>query len=338
MTSPLTSRELARVATAMSGAGEDVAGPLEADLIAGGRSNLTIRLSDGVRRWVLRTPPRRGRTPSAHDVAREHRIARALHGSAVPVPRPVVLSEDESVIGGPFAVAEYVDARTVQTREQLDALDRTTLDAAVEALLSTLAALHQVDHVAVGLERLGRPDAYAERQLRRWSGQWELVGDPALEALEAEVRGRLAGGLPRQQVPAVVHGDYRIDNTLLRLDGARTSVAAVVDWELSTIGDPVADVAMAAAYRDPAFDLIIGTPTAWTSARLPSQEALAEAYLRAGGVTLVDWPAHLALAHYKVAVIAAGIAHRHRAGGDDALGSAHAAVAPYLQAAADLLR
>ena len=135
-----------------------------------------------------------------------------------------------------------------------------TVAAVCARLAETLAALHRVDHVAVGLERFGRPDAYAERQLKRWTGQWELVGDPGLDDLAREV-SRAAGRRPSRasEATAIVHGDFRIDNTLLDLDERDSArVAAVVDWELSTIGDPVADVATMCAYRNPAFDLIVG--------------------------------------------------------------------------------
>ncbi len=316
----LSEAELAAVAEVMAGAGADLAGPLSARLIAGGRSNLTFALDDGASRWVLRTPPRAGRTPSAHDVARELRVTSALASSAVPVPPAVVLCEDESLIGGPFAVAGFVPGRTVQTAAQLAELDGATVDGVVAALAATLAALHHVDHVAVGLERFGRPDAYAARQLTRWAGQWEIVGgeaEPSVRGLADSLVTALGDRLPRQAATGIVHGDYRIDNTLLTLDGSPAvapSVAAVVDWELSTIGDPVADVAMMCVYRNAALDLVIGEPTAWTSPRLPDAAGLAAAYEAAGGVPLVDLDEHLALGHLKLAVIAAGIDHRHRAG------------------------
>ena len=314
--SDLTTRKLAGVATLLRSAGVEVAAPLRATLIAGGRSNLTFRLEDGAHRWVLRMPPRAGRTPSAHDVVREHRVTSALGRSGVPVPPALVLEQDESVIGAPFTVAGWVEGRTVQSRSDLDALDDAVVTAVGDRLVETLAALHRVDHVAVGLERFGRPDGYAARQLRRWSGQWELVGDydAPTRAAAAALEARLAAALPEQRAVGIVHGDYRIDNTLLRFNGDAPEVAAVVDWELSTIGDPVADLAMMCAYRHPAFDLIMGNPSAWTSPRLPDAGSLAAAYEAAGGVKLVDWGLHRALAYYKVAVIAAGIDHRHRAG------------------------
>jgi aminoglycoside phosphotransferase (APT) family kinase protein len=313
--SALTSAELASIAALLSDRGVPPVAPLTATLIAGGRSNLTLELSDGEQRWVLRTPPRTGRTPSAHDVAREYRVTAALGRTDVPVPPAVVLSEDESLIGGPFAISEYVDGRTIQTRDQLETLSRDTITAAASTLVGTLAALHRVDYEAIGLGTLGRPEGYVARQLRRWSGQWQLVGAAPLDRLARRLMDRLASATPTQRASSIVHGDFRIDNTILELDTGHTPrIAAVVDWELCTIGDPVADVAMMCAYRHPVFDLIVGAPSAWTSPALPTAEELAEEYQAAGGVSLADWEFHLALAYFKIAVIAAGIDHRRRSG------------------------
>lgn len=310
----LTTEELDSVASVMAAAGSPPANPLTASLISGGRSNLTFRLDDGQRSWVLRTPPRSGRTPSAHDVGREFRVTSALGATDVPVAPAIAFCDDESLLGGPFAVWEFVAGRSIRTRRDLDELDESEVDAAVRALMSTLATLHRTDYVAVGLADYGRPDAYAARQLRRWSGQWELVGTPQLSPLASSLQARLEGLVPEQRHTSIVHGDYRIDNTLLDVDEEGVRVAAVVDWELSTIGDPVADVAMMCAYRHPNLDLIVGEPGAWTSDRLPPPGELASIYESVGGVPLDAWEFHLALAYYKVAVIAAGIAHRVRAG------------------------
>jgi aminoglycoside phosphotransferase (APT) family kinase protein len=202
----------------------------------------------------------------------------------------------------------------------------------VIGLLRVLATLHRVDATDVGLGGLGRPDGYAGRQLRRWTAQWERVGRPELAGLAAEVVAAIGADLPRQQSTGIVHGDYRIDNTLLGPDDA---VVAVVDWELCTLGDPVADVALMAAYRNPALDLVLGESSAWTSDRLPGADALAAGYAGEGGVPLVDWESHLALAYYKVGVIAAGIDHRWRLGGASGPGfdTAGEAVGPYLELA-----
>lgn len=341
MTVPLDVDELKAIRIFLEASGVDVAGDLRATLIAGGRSNLTVRLDDGASRWVLRMPPRAGRTPSAHDVAREFRVTRALHGTGVPVPPPVALCQDESVLGCDFAVAEFVDGSTLQSQDDLELLDDEALDAVVTSLVETLAVLHRTDHAALGLESFGRADGYVERQTRRWAGQWELVApkDVAIRTAADELHSRLTEAVPEQRFAGIVHGDFRIDNTLLDLRGVVPRVGAVVDWELSTIGDPAADVAMMCAYRHPAFDLVLGSPAAWTSVRLPVVDELATRYVLAGGVDLGAWEFYLGLAYYKIAVIAAGIDHRHRAGGGAAVNDTAArAVAPFLAAGLDVLR
>ncbi|KRB77775.1 acyl-CoA dehydrogenase [Nocardioides sp. Root190] len=315
--SELTPTELAGITAVMARAGTVPVGPLRGRLLTAGRSNLTYRLDDDQTSWVMRTPPRAGRTPSAHDVAREFRAIQAVGRTAVPVPPAVVLHEDEELLGAPFAISGFVDGRTIQTQEQLADLDDTQVASAIDALSAALAALHAVDHVAIGLERFGRPDAYAARQHKRWSGQWEILGDgfsPEVGKLATALSTALADRLPVQAETGIVHGDYRLDNTLVRVEGPSVSIAAIVDWELSTIGDPVADVANMCVYRDPTFDLIVGEPAAWTSDRMPSVEDLATSYEKAGGVPLRDFDEHLALAYFKLAVIAAGIDHRYRAG------------------------
>ena len=336
----LTQTELALIAERLVSAGEAVHAPLQAGLIAGGRSNLTYRLTDGITTWVMRTPPRVGRTPSAHDVAREYRVTRALAATGVPVARPVALCEDESLIGGPFAIAEFVPGRTIQKRSELDELDDRTVDAIAGDLVATLARLHRVDHVAVGLAPSGRPGSYAQRQLRRWSGQWELIATPDVHSLGVKLSTRLSAAVPVQRATSIVHGDYRIDNTLLAIDSPPPRVLAVVDWELSTIGDPVADVAMMCAYRQPYFDRIVGEPSAWTSTRLPGIEDLAGRYADAGGAALADWDFHLALAYFKVAAIAAGIDHRRRAGAAAGSGfdTAGESVEPFLRLGLEQLK
>lgn len=316
MSEDLTDHELEAVAKVLADV-TPVQGPLSARRIVGGRSNRTFVLGDGSDddpAWVLRTPPRTGRTPSAHDVGREFRVTTALSTMGVPVPRPVLFHPEEDLIGGPFAVSEFVPGATIQSRDQLHALDTGTVKATADELVGALAALHRVDYAAAGLQDFGKPDGYAERQLTRWSGQWGLVGPASLTPLAEEVIRGLLRVLPRQRATSVVHGDFRIDNTILDLTGARPRVAAIVDWELSTLGDPVADVALMGAYRAAAFDLVVGSPGAWTSEQLPTAAALAAAYEAAGGVALRDWDAHLALAYFKIAVIAAGIDYRFRVG------------------------
>lgn len=336
----LTAGELAGVAGVMGEAGVEPVGRLRATLLTAGRSNLTYKLwddADGA--WVMRTPPRAGRTPSAHDVAREYRVTRGLATTGVPVPAPVLAHDDEALLGVPFAIAGFVEGVTVQSHAEFEALGPQLRAASLEGLYAALAALHRVDHVAAGLERFGRSDGYAARQTKRWAGQWEIVGEAFPDAVRADAE-RLARSLGdrlpalEQRSTGVVHGDYRIDNTLLRLDAAAGSaeVAAIVDWELSTIGDPVADVAMMCVYRHPVFDLVLGSPSAWASPLMPAVEELATGYERHGGVPLDSWEFHLALGYFKIAVIAAGIDHRRRAGAAHGAGfdTAGESVGPFL--------
>ena len=329
--------DLAAVAKRLTDAGADPTGELHAQRITGGRSNQTFVLVDsGTPRWVLRCPPFVGRTPSAHDVAREVRVVSALHGTDVPVAAPVLLCEDEAVLGVPFTVVDHVAGRTVRTADDLAAIGDVDLDRCLDELVARLAALHAVDIDAVGLDGFGRRDGYAARQLRRWSGQWEHVGGSATERTAAtaqSLRDALEADVPEQGGVGVVHGDYRIDNMILdAADPGR--VRAVVDWELSTIGDPAADVAMMAVYRHPALDLVLGESAAWTSPRLPGPAEIAGRYEQAAGVTLTHWEFHMALSYYKLAVIAQGIHHRHLAGasGADQVGTAGEAVADPLEA------
>jgi aminoglycoside phosphotransferase (APT) family kinase protein len=337
--SHLTREELAAVRAQLIAHHVDVTGDLDATLIAGGRSNLTFKVSDDSHHWALRMPPRLGRTQSAHDVGREFRVTRALSRTSVPVPMPVLLAS-EDVIGLPFAMSEFVDGQTIQTQEQLRELTDDQVQGCVDALIETLAALHAVDYHAVGLDD-APPGTYAERQLRRWARQWQKVGTPDLQAPASELRRELAAGLSSvtQEATSIVHGDYRIDNTLLEI-GDAVRVRAVVDWELSTIGDPVADVALMCVYRHPALDLILGGASAWTSSRLPDPSAMAARYEKAGGTALEHWHFHLALGYYKLAVIAAGIAYRFRAGATTDAGHAQAgeAVLPLLESGLDALR
>ena len=332
----LSGQDLKAVAAVMARAGVPLSGPLSSELIAGGRSNLTFRLGDGAKSWVLRMPPRAGRTPSAHDMAREYRITSALMGTSVPVPPAVALCEDETLIGGHFAVSEFVPGKAIRSRADLDAVDDAALDAIARELVKVLASLHRVDRIAIGLERFGRPDGYAERQLSRWRRQWELVAAPETKHFGTEIAARLESALPPGQgATGIVHGDYRIDNTIIKPPSGtdEACIAAVVDWELSTIGDPVADVAMMCAYREPEFDLVVGAPAAWTSTRLPAAPELATMYEKMAGVRLQAWDFHLALAYFKIAVIAAGIDYRFRVGAASGPGfdSAGSAVGPYLE-------
>jgi aminoglycoside phosphotransferase (APT) family kinase protein len=289
-------------------------GPLRAALISGGRSNLTFEIRDADTAWVLRRPPMHGLTPSAHDMAREYRVVAALNPTPVPVAPAVALCEDESVLGAPFAIVEYVDGNVVRTRDQLEALGgRAEIDSCVDGLIGVLADLHRVDPASVGLGDFGRPQGYLERQVRRWGGQWQHVHE-IQDPRDADVE-RLHSALVQQVPPesgvSIVHGDYRIDNTIL--DAQDPSVVrAVVDWEMSTLGDPLSDVALMCIYRDPAMDAIVKLEAAWTSPLLPSADELAQRYSTIAGRRLDHWSFYMALAYFKLAIIAAGVDYRDR--------------------------
>ncbi|MGV0809927.1 phosphotransferase family protein [Mycolicibacterium setense] len=306
-------------------------GELRAELIAGGRSNLTFRVCDDASAWVLRRPPLHGLTPSAHDMAREYKVVAALAGTAVPVARAVTMSNDDSVLGAPFQMVENVDGRVVRSASELEALgDEQVIGRSVDALIRVLADLHAVDPEAVGLGDFGKPAGYLERQVRRWGSQWDLVrlpDDPRDDDVK-RLHQALAESVPAQSRNSIVHGDYRIDNTILDAQDP-TKVLAVLDWELSTLGDPLSDAALMCVYRDPMFNLILSMEAAWSSPLMPSADELANRYSVQSGQDLAHWDFYMALAYFKAAIIAAGIDFRARQGSESPGGSSVGeAVAP----------
>ncbi|MBW0102884.1 phosphotransferase family protein [Pseudonocardia sp. KRD-291] len=298
-------------------------GELRAELIAGGRSNLTYRLTarsgagarggtDGTVDWVLRRPPLGGLTPSAHDMEREYRVVDALQGTNVPVAPTVVHTEDTSVIGAPFAVVGHVAGQVLRSRADLDAHSDDDVHRCANALVDTLVELHAVDPAAVGLETFGRPSGYLERQVRRWYDQWSRVATRELPDID-RLHERLAATCPADSGSAIVHGDFRVDNAILDA-GDVGVVRAVVDWEMATLGDPLADLALHVVYSDPAFDPVLGGGAASTSPRMPSREHLVERYARGSGRDVGNLSFALGLGYFKIAVIAEGIHARYVAG------------------------
>lgn len=291
-------------------------GELRAELIAGGRSNLTFLVGDDESQWVLRRPPLHGLTPSAHDMGREYRVVAALTDTAVPVAKAVTMSEDDSVLGAPFQMVEYVAGRVVRYAPELEALGGSeTIDRCVDALIDVLAQLHAVDPDAVGLSDFGKPTGYLERQVRRWGSQWQHVrlDDDPRDADVERLHSALGQAIPSQSRSSIVHGDYRIDNTILDAEDA-TKVRAVLDWEMSTLGDPLSDAALMCVYRHPMFDMV-HADAAWSSPLIPSADELAHRYSVASGQPLAHWDFYMALAYFKLAIIAAGIDFRARVGG-----------------------
>jgi aminoglycoside phosphotransferase (APT) family kinase protein len=295
--------------------------PLEFRLIAGGRSNLTYQVVDAAgRSWVLRRPPLSGVLPSAHDMGREHRIIAALRDTPVPVPEAIGLCSDESVTGAPFYVMSYVDGIVPRDERTVDAsFDQAARASAARSLVEVLVELHAVEPADVGLGDLGRREGYIERQLRRWSRQWEQSKTRELPAMEAAGR-RLAAGVPAQQGPGtIVHGDYRLDNLMLSPAG---EVMAVLDWELCTLGDPLADVGLLMVYwSDPGDDVLPLDSTVTALPGFPRRAEVAEAYARASGRDLSELDYYVAFGYWKLAAILEGVYARSAAGaygrGDD---------------------
>jgi aminoglycoside phosphotransferase (APT) family kinase protein len=287
--------------------------PLAFAPIVGGQSNLTYLVSDQAGgRWVLRRPPLTGVLPTAHDMAREHGVISALHGTQVPVPRAFDLCDDESVTGAPFYVMEHVDGVVPRDEATVAAsFDQAARAAAGYALVDVLVALHGVDPEAVGLGKLGRGHGHVERQLARWRRQWEQSKTRELPLIE-EAHRRLAANVPAQDRVAIVHGDYRIDNMILSLVG---EVRAVLDWELCTLGDPMTDLGLLMVYwSEPGDDAL---PLATTPTHLPgfpSRAELAAAYARGAGRQIDELDFFVALGYWKLAVILEGVYARFAAG------------------------
>ncbi|MFI9777585.1 phosphotransferase family protein [Streptomyces sp. NPDC051956] len=311
---------------------------LSLKLLHGGRSNLTYEVTDGTHRWVLRRPPLGVLTPTAHDMDREYRVVAALGGTGVPVARAVLSCTDPEVIGAPFCVVDFVDGTVLRDGTEAIALPPAEARRAADALVDALVELHAVDAAAAGLGDFGRPEGYLERQVRRWRGQWDKVVTRELPDLDA-LHDRLAHSLPASGAPTVVHGDYRLDNTILA-PGDPGRIAAIVDWEMATLGDPLADLGMLLMYWDPVCEPVLGArhvPTA--NPGFPTGRELAERYAESSGrdISSVAW--YQALGCFKLAVIAEGIHARYLAGQTVGTGFEHvgAAVPALLRSGRELL-
>ncbi|WP_279105234.1 phosphotransferase family protein [Gordonia paraffinivorans] len=325
MTSIENALDAARLEELLRRNGVEPAGELDINLISGGKSNLTYTVTDGVNRWVARRPPTGGLTPSAHDMGREWAVTSALQSTSVPVATTVAFDEDGSIIGAPCTVVEFVDGRVVRTEEDLAAYSDAEVAANIDGLVRTLADLHAVDYKAVGLGEFGRPAGFAARQVKLWARQWGHVKTRDLPDVERLVE-KLSERVPQEARESVVHGDFRIDNTIVDANDPGR-IAAVVDWEMSTLGDPITDVALMCVYRTGAFDRVLGFSAAWTSERYPSVDEIAQKYATATGSDLGDWDFYLGLANLKLGVIAEGITYRALSGASSGDGAENAAEA-----------
>lgn len=284
-------------------------GPFDFTLIAGGRSNLTFLVTDGNgERFVLRRPPLGHVLATAHDMAREHRIIAAVGRTGVPVPRALGLCTDESVNGAPFYIMSFVDGVVLDSAEKASLLDPSLRPSASMHLIEVLAELHAVDIDAVGLGDLARRDGYIERQLKRWSTQWENSKTRDLPAID-EVHRRLSQKIPAQQDVVIAHGDFRFGNCLTDVRSGR--IAAVLDWELCTLGDPLADLGYLGVYWSdgPSSALRANDPT--PAGGFALYRDLVERYATTTGrdVTAVDY--YVAFSCWRLAVISEGVYARY---------------------------
>jgi aminoglycoside phosphotransferase (APT) family kinase protein len=345
-----------RLEAITTGAEPAVVGPLLAEvlhdprwtacdvaLISGGKSNLTYRVASDAGEVVLRRPPLGHILPTAHDMAREHRVLAALEGTAVPVPRVLHLGDADGPLGAPFYVMDRVVGHVCRNALPAGYADTPAQRAAIgAALVDTLADLHTVDPAAVGLDGFGRPTGFMERQLRRWSEQWEASkadDHPELDAL----RDALVATRPEQRAAAIVHGDYRLDNTVLH-PTRPGRIVAVLDWEMSTLGDPLADLGALLAYWSEAGDDGVRAaarivPPVTAGEGFPTRAEVVARYAQRTGFDVSDVAWYEAFACFKLAVVCQGIAAR--AAGGAMLGSgfdeAQRLVAPLVAAGRHVL-
>ncbi|WP_102419238.1 phosphotransferase family protein [Mycobacterium sp. 4858] len=307
-----------------------LAGPLTATLLAGGRSNLTYLIEDQQRRWVLRRPPLGHVLATAHDMHREYRVIAALHNTAVPVPRVHLHCDDTAVIGALFYVMEFIDGTVYRDADQLAAVGPAGVSAIAANMVTTLADLHRVDIDRVGLADLGRPRGYLQRQVNRWVCQLQASRSRPLPHADQLIE-LLQRHLPADHQTALVHGDFRLDNLLI----SGTTVRAVIDWEMATLGDPLTDLALLIIYgRLPALVKTPALPDVSCAPGYPSESELLSRYAASTGRQLQSMAFHLALACFKLAVILEGIHYRHAQGHTVGAGfeSIGAAVPPLLEA------
>ncbi len=287
----------------------EISSPLQFDLIAGGRSNMTFTVTDAEgRRFVLRRPPLGPLLPSAHDMAREYRLMDALAASPVPVPRLVGLCQDPSVNDRDFYVMHHLDGIVVRDIEIGRSLPEAVRTRMCHELVDTLCALHRVDIDAVGLGDLAKRGGYIERQIKRWSGQWEQSKTRDIPLIDA-VRDTLASRAPADAVTTIAHGDYRLSNCMMDPAGP---VAGVLDWELCTLGDPLADLAGLLGYwYEPGEPDPRGDNETTSLPGFLSRDEIAGLYAEQMQVSLESVDYYRAFASWRLACIGEGVYARY---------------------------
>jgi aminoglycoside phosphotransferase (APT) family kinase protein len=301
------------VAEWMQSHGIGVAPPLHVTRLLNGASNITCLARDSAgHEWVLRRPPQGLRLDSAHDVVREYRILRALEGSAVPTPRAHALIEDSSICDAPIMIMERLDGQVIVDRTAAEALDLPARRRCGFSVVEALAALHAVDLQASGLATLASQKPYAQRQLDRWLRQ-ARTGTTPLRPAMLTVAARLQAALPEQQQVTLVHGDCHLVNVLVDRSG---NVRGLLDWELGTLGDPMADVGTMLAYWPQPDDPVGPGPLDQACvAGFARRDELAEHYVRFTGRSDQHIGFWEALAAWKIAVISKGVLERAKARG-----------------------
>jgi aminoglycoside phosphotransferase (APT) family kinase protein len=295
-------------------------GELSGEVIAGGKSNLTYRITDGASTWALRRPPLAHVLPTAHDMAREYRVISALDGTDVPVAEAIALCTDADVLGAQFYLMGFVNGVVLDRREALDQLTPQLAGATCEQLMDTLVALHAVDPATVGLADFGRPEGFLARQVKRWHGQWQASETQPRPRL-TEVVDRLNATMPAEAAPAIVHGDYRLTNVMYAPD--LSGIAAVVDWEMATLGDPLTDLGLLVVYQTLAAHNEMIMPRMAPEDGFLTAEQMVARYGQRSGRDLSDLNWHVGLGYFKLAVIAEGIHARYLQGKTVGAGFSH---------------
>ena len=287
---------------------EGFRGPLAAERFTGGQSNPTYKLEAGSGLYVLRRKPPGPLLPSAHAVDREFRVMRALAATPVPVPRVHALCDDDSVIGSAFYVMQFLDGR-IFWEQHLPEVAPSERAAMFDSMNAVIAALHSVDYQAVGLGDFGRPGNYMGRQIARWSRQYRASETEAIRAMDALIDW-LPQRLPAEGAPAIVHGDYRMDNLVFHKSEPR--VIGILDWELSTIGDPLADFAYHAMTWRVTPELFRGLAGIdFAAAGIPDEAAYVASYCRrTGRDKIAAWEFYMVYSLFRIAAILQGIAKR----------------------------
>jgi len=299
--------------------GFNASGTLQATLLAGGRSNISYKLTDASgSSWVLRRPPLGHIMPSAHDMGREFRVLSGLNSVSFPTPATRGYCEDESVIGAKFMMMDFIDGRVIESAQTASSLSETQASEISQEIVDTLARLHAVDPAAAGLDQLGKPVGYLQRQVKRWGEQWQITKTrelPEIETLHAWLEMAIAK-VPESLSTSIVHGDYRIDNVILA--SQKSDIVAVLDWEMSTLGDPISDLAISLVYWSQATDTLrkkIPVAEDVTSGLgFWSRQEVLDRYVSQTGLDISHLDECVALACFKLAVIMESIHHRNLSG------------------------